>query len=184
MLTEASQRPLRSQAGTLCLWEEYPCPAKLRGGHVASFGQWNVSVSKEVAYRKSHKGIWFEVLLARWQNRKLQSLLLPWRHQFNNNIWTISLCKKSRNQLKGSCALYEHKTNRRTNDICSLELLPLAQHNVIGRKLPIPDISLGRVKEGWNIYLTFIFFRGLSKGLVSVLSNRIEGHWEQMLWWN
>ena len=39
---------------------------------------------------------------ARWQNRKPQTLLPPWRHKFNNTQ-TSSHCKKSRNRLRASC---------------------------------------------------------------------------------
>ena len=46
----------------------------------------------------------------------------------------------------------------------SLEPLPLAQHNVMGRKFPIPGFSLSREREDWSIYLNVQTFGGPPEG--------------------
>ena len=44
-----------------------------------------------------------------------------------------------------------------------------AEYHVTRRELLTPIFSLGWEREDWNICLTFRLFRGLSKGLVSLL---------------
>lgn len=95
---------------------------------------------------------------ARWQNRQPCTLLLPWRHKFNNNIWTNCFCEKSGNQLNSSCTTYLHLYPSRVwnqlpqSPVGKFKALackwPTPQHDVIRRKPSNPNFSLGRERSG------------------------------------
>lgn len=79
------------------------------------------------------------------QDNGIGSFFLQWIHHFNNT-WTKSLCKKSRNYLRSSCTLGEHRSScigasRKIQDTLSPSSLPLTQYHLIRRKLPTPNFS-------------------------------------------
>lgn len=116
---------------------------------------------------------------ARWQNRKPQTILSPWTHKINNTQ-TNSLCKKSRNQLKGSCNPSKYETSsmeasRKIGSTSSPEPHPVAQRGATRRKFPTPGLSLKRGRKDWNISLMLSISERLPK-LVSVLPE--SKHWQ------